>query len=92
MYPSDCFSFYFGPRKIVEERPRSAPRSRKQGPGCRKIRRWNNEKFTNLAAEIKASSARGALCAEAILRAQDEAHLYRAVYDPKDHKSETLSR
>jgi hypothetical protein len=83
---------FFDYRKINEERPRSTVRSRKQGPSCRKIRRWNNEKFSSLAAEIKASSAGGGAAAEAILRAQDEAHLYRAVYDPKDHRSETLSR
>jgi hypothetical protein len=69
-------------------------RSSKQGqPSHRKIRRWNNEKFSGLAAEISASSARGVITAEILLKAQREAHLYRPVYDPKEHsRSKEVSR
>jgi hypothetical protein len=69
-------------------------RSSKQGqPSHRKIRRWNNEKFSGLAAEISASSARGVITAEILLKAQREAHLYRPIYDPKEHsRSKEVSR
>jgi len=61
-------------------------RSRKQGPSHRKIRRWNNDKFSGLAAEIKAANSNNAAAvAEVWLKAQSEAHLYRAIYDPNEH-------
>jgi hypothetical protein len=58
-------------------------RSVKQGPSHRKIRKWNNEHFAGLAAEIAASN--GAKAADVLLRAQRDAHLYQSMYDPKDH-------
>jgi len=79
------------PNQIHEERPRT-PKSRKQGPSHRKVRRWNNDHFVGLATEIASSSSRGAIAAEALLKAQEDAHLHRAVWDPLDHTSEKLGR
>jgi hypothetical protein len=59
-------------------------KSRKQGPSHRKVRRWNNEHFTNLAAEIQ--SLRGVAAAEVLLQAQKDAPLYRSVYDSQESK------
>jgi len=71
--------------RIREQRPVTPNRkSHKQGPSHRKIRRWNNDKFSGLAAELKASSS-SSTAADVLLLAQSEAHLYRAVYDPKEH-------
>jgi hypothetical protein len=69
--------------RIYEQR-RVTPKSSKQGqPSHRKIRRWNNDKFSGLAAEIASSNAKAA---DALLKGQSEAHLYRAIYDPKEHQ------
>jgi hypothetical protein len=66
-------------------------KSAKQGPSQRKIRRWRNENFVGLAAEL--SSSRGAMAAEVLLKAHRDAHLYRSVYDPNDHcRSEPVHR
>lgn len=81
--------------RIVEDRRSARPvavtKSTKQGPSHRKIRRWNNEHFDGLAAEI--SSRGGAVAAQVLLYAQREAHLYRSIYDPKDHgQAENIKR
>lgn len=69
------------------------PRSSKQGPSQRKIHRWNNEHFAGLAAEISSSSVRGMVAADVLLKAARDAHLYRSIYDPKEHRrSEKLNR
>ena len=63
-------------------------RSVKQGPSQRKIRKWNNQHFVGLASEIASSSSSGAAfaAADVLLKAHRDAHLYRAIYDPKDHR------
>jgi hypothetical protein len=72
----------------VEER-RATPKSSKQGRSHRTVRRWNNDHFGSLAAEIKSSSHRAA---EALLSSQQDAHLYRDVYDPNETKSKSMER
>jgi hypothetical protein len=68
-------------------------KSSKQGPSQRKVRRWRNEHFTGLAAEISASSSRGAIAADVLLKAHRDAHLYRSIYDPNDHsRSDKVNR
>ena len=66
----------------IHERP-VTPKSGKQGPSHRKIRRWNNDKFTRLASEIASSNKKAA---DVLLKAHSEAHLFRDIYDPKDHQ------
>jgi hypothetical protein len=66
-------------------------KSAKQGPSQRKIRRWRNENFVGLAAEL--ASSRGTMAADVLLQAHRDAHLYRSIYDPKDHgRSELVNR
>jgi hypothetical protein len=78
---------------IHENRQPITPKSTKQGPSQRKIRRWNNEHFAALAAELSSSSSRGVVAAEVILKAHRDAHLYRSIYDPKEHcRSEKVNR
>jgi hypothetical protein len=62
----------------------SPGRSNKQDlPSQRKVRRWNNDSFVNLADELKSSSVKVA----SVLRlAAKDAHLYRSIYDPNEHK------
>jgi hypothetical protein len=75
----------------VSEGRSVTPRSSKQGPSHRKIRRWNNDHFEGLAAEIASSGS--TVVAEALLKAHRDSHLYRAVYDPADRqRSEKISR
>ncbi|KAL7562893.1 hypothetical protein ACA910_000266 [Epithemia clementina (nom. ined.)] len=74
------------PTRIQEQLPE---RSAKQGPSHRKVRRWNNDRFDTLAAEIKSSSR---AAAQVLLKGMEDAHLFRAVYDPKDHKSESMTQ
>jgi hypothetical protein len=63
----------------------SKGRSVKQGPSQRKIRKWNNQHFAGLASEIAASSG-GGDAADVLMKAHRDAHLYRSIYDPKDHR------
>lgn len=73
-------------RTIHEDRGPVQPRSAKQGPSQRKIRRWKNEHFAGLAAEIAASSARGGQAADVLMKAHRDAHLYRSIYDFNDRR------
>ena len=69
----------------IDERGKG--RSVKQGPSQRKIRKWNNQHFVGLASEIASSSGGGAAAAaDVLMKAHRDAHLYRAIYDPKDHR------
>jgi hypothetical protein len=66
-------------------------RSRKQGPSHRKVRRWNNDNFVNLAAEI--SSSNGSLAAaEALLSGSAHASRHRSILDPKAHESRAMTQ
>lgn len=78
----------------LTQREQQPSRSSKQGkPSQRKIRRWNNEHFVDLATEISSSSTRGAATAEVLIKAHRDAHLYRPIYDPKEHcRSEAVVR
>lgn len=71
-----------------QERPRTPAKSRKQGPSHRKIRRWNNDHFESLASEMTRSGY--VTAAEVLLRAKEEAHLHRSIYDPSDHQSKQM--
>ncbi|GKZ00074.1 hypothetical protein MPSEU_000960800 [Mayamaea pseudoterrestris] len=73
--------------RIREDRP-VTPKSRKQGPSHRKMRRWNNDHFNSLASEI-ASSSRGV--ANVLLKAQGDAHLYKNFVDFKDKESQAFN-
>ena len=75
--------------------------SRKQGPSHRKVRRWRNEQFDDLAFEVEASSTSstnnndnrgGRLAAEALRKAKEKAHLYKDIVNFNDRESEPLSR
>jgi hypothetical protein len=80
-------------RKTIHDIDQVKGRSVKQGPSQRKIRRWNNEHFSGLAAEISSSSSRGAIAANVLLKAHRDAHLYQAIYDPNDRcRSEKVNR
>ena len=66
-------------------------KSRKQGPSHRKIRRWNNDNFANLASEI--ASGRGQQkAAQALLLGQADAAKYRSIYNPNDHRPNAVSK
>ena len=66
-------------------------KSKKQGPSHRKARRWNNDNFVNLAAEL--SSSKGSASAvEALLKGSAEASKHRSVLDPKQHESKTMKQ
>jgi len=71
-------------------RPVTPSKSRKQGPSHRKLRRWNNDNFVGLAAEV--AKAGGVLSAEAMIQAQADASSYRSVYNPlEDQEPSALS-
>lgn len=57
------------------------PKSRKQGPSHRKVRRWNNDHFGSLAHELAASSRK---VAHVLAKAQGDAHLYKPILDPSN--------
>lgn len=67
--------------EAIDERGKG--RSVKQGPSQRKIRKWNNQHFAGLASEIESSNA---AAADVLFKAHRDAHLYRSIYDPKDHR------
>lgn len=74
-------------RFTIHEHGNDTPKSAKQGPSHRKLRRWNNDKFSGLAAEI------GSKAAAVWTKAQADAHLYRDIYDPKEHcQSDKISK
>ena len=74
-----------------ERRHATSLKSRKQGPSHRKVRRWNNDHFVGLASEI-AKSRHGHIAAEVLMRAHEDAPLYRSLYDPAEHRSHAISR
>ena len=71
----------FYPRSIEESRQNATPKSTRQGPSHRKIRRWNNDHFNKLAAELQSHRA-----AEALRNAHEDAHLYRDIINPGDSR------
>lgn len=76
---------------IAEGRRALATKSRKQGPSHRKVRRWNNDNFVNLAAEIN-SGNKGGRAAQALLVGQAHAEQFRSICDPEDHRSKAMTR
>jgi hypothetical protein len=59
-------------------------RSQKQDlPSHRKVRRWNNDHFVDLASEIGKNSTKAA---DVLRLASKDAHLYVSIYDPAEHK------
>lgn len=67
-------------------------KSQKQGPSHRKVRRWNNDNFVNLAAEIN-SGNKGGRAARALMMGHSNADQYRAIIcDPEDHTSKAMTR
>lgn len=80
------------PQKYAREGGSSRPqpvviKSRKQGPSHRKIRRWNNSNFVNLAAEVGSGKA-----GQALLQGQAEAAQYQQITDPSEHTSKAMER
>lgn len=55
----------------------TSSKSRKQGPGRRKIRRWENDQVEML--DLRPSTRK------VLQQAREDSHLYREVYDPQDH-------
>jgi hypothetical protein len=76
--------------QVQEENRSSTPLSRKQGPSHRKVRRWNNDNFTRLASEL--ANIKGTKAAEALFYGQADAHQYRSIFNPAEHKSQSLSQ
>ena len=76
---------------IVEDRPHSlmtTKKSNKQGPSHRKVRRWNNENFVHLAAELYKNNnnnnngsrgGTGKAAAHALLKGHAHAAQYRSI-------------
>ena len=67
---------------IVEDRPHSlmtTKKSNKQGPSHRKVRRWNNENFVHLAAELYKNNNTGKAAAHALLKGHAHAAQYRSI-------------
>ena len=71
-----------------ERRRPSHQRSSRQGPSQRKIRRWNNDRFVGVAAELARSSAKGPAAAEAFLRGEADAPMYLIPNHPCKYRSE----
>jgi hypothetical protein len=75
---------------IAEERP-TGGKNYKQGPSHRKVRRWNNDNFVNLAAEIN-SGNKGGRAAQALLLGQANAAHYHSITNIHDHQSHAMRR
>jgi len=80
----------YASRRIRQEQP-TRIRSNKQGPSHRKARRWNNDNFVNLAAEL--STGKGSASAvEALLKGSAEASKHRSIFDHKQHESKAMKK
>jgi hypothetical protein len=66
--------------------------SRKQGPSHRKARRWNNDNFANLAAEISAGRGSGSAAAAALLHGSAHKSKYRSILDEHQHRSKVMTQ
>jgi len=80
-------------RTRIHEEPQHQQsfKSRKQGPSHRKVRRWNNDNFINLAAEMN-SSREGKAAAKMLMLGAADATKYRSVLDPDVHKSKAMTK
>mmetsp|Transcript_8366 Transcript_8366/g.19278 ORF Transcript_8366/g.19278 Transcript_8366/m.19278 type:complete len:465 (+) Transcript_8366:122-1516(+) len=81
----------YGQRRIRQEHQPVRVRSSKQGPSHRKARRWNNDNFVNLAAELSAGKG-SASAVEALLKGSAEASKHRSVFDPQQHESKAMKQ
>lgn len=63
-------------------------KSRKQGPSHRKVRRWNNDNFVNLAKEVGGSNK----AAEALLRGLAHAGQYHSVLSQEQSKNSIMTK
>lgn len=63
--------------------PRAPTKSHKQGPSHRKVRRWNNDNFVNLAKEVGGSNK----AAQALLRGHAHAGYYRSILSEERSKT-----
>jgi len=80
----------YASQRIRQEQPVRV-RSNKQGPSHRKARRWNNDNFVNLAAEL--STVKGSAAAvEALLKGSAEASKHRSILDHKQHESKAMKK
>eukprot|EP00814_Leptocylindrus_danicus_P020038 CAMPEP_0116018258 /NCGR_PEP_ID=MMETSP0321-20121206/8540_1 /TAXON_ID=163516 /ORGANISM="Leptocylindrus danicus var. danicus, Strain B650" /LENGTH=341 /DNA_ID=CAMNT_0003488615 /DNA_START=289 /DNA_END=1314 /DNA_ORIENTATION=+ len=61
------------------------PRSSKQGPSRRKLRRWDNDKFIGIAAEL--AKAGHPHIAQAFARGESETSFYLRANDPRYYRS-----
>ena len=66
--------------------------SHKQGPSHRKVRRWRNDRFDDLASEVAQDKGHGSAAADALRRAKDKAHLYRDIVNFRDMSPDPLTR
>mmetsp|Transcript_18747 Transcript_18747/g.46435 ORF Transcript_18747/g.46435 Transcript_18747/m.46435 type:complete len:433 (+) Transcript_18747:152-1450(+) len=66
----------------------AATKSRKQGPSHRKVRRWNNDNFVNLAKEVGGSNK----AAEALLRGHAHADQYRGILSQEQSKKSIMTK
>ena len=80
----------------IEETPTNrravTPKSSKQGPSHRKIRRWDNDSMVGIVSEIAKASSRGPAVAEVYLKAQADAPMYRSIVMPHDRPKPTVSK
>ena len=63
--------------------------SRKQGPSHRKVRRWRNEHFDDLASEMASDHGKAA---DALRKAKEKAHLYRDIVNFREMTDDALTR
>jgi hypothetical protein len=93
--PSLTYTFTlssFSLTQIHESKSIVTQKSHKQGHSHRKVRRWNNDHFDRLASEIATCYKNGDSVAHLLLQAKEHAHLYKAIIDHKDRRSELFQR
>eukprot|EP00980_Cylindrotheca_fusiformis_P004660 scaffold991_cov128-Cylindrotheca_fusiformis.AAC.32 len=73
-------------------RPVVPSKSRKQGPSHRKVRRWNNANFVNLAKEVVKVGGGSTNAAEALLRGHAHASEYRSIYEEEDERRNFMNQ
>jgi len=80
----------YSSRQIRQQQP-TRVKSNKQGPSHRKARRWNNDNFVNLAAEL--STTKGSAAAvEALLKGSAEVSKHRSILDHRQHESKAMKK
>ena len=71
----------------------ASTKSRKQGPSHRKVRRWNNDNFVNLAAELQKNGPKNHTAAQALLKGAEEAYSHKSLLenDASERESKAMN-